>query len=136
MSRTPALCCPANEDQSTYMVEVLWGDSVWICSTLFSGGSLPSSVVSTRKSARACHLMAFHGWYSISCSLNSIVHFINLPDAWGLSSTCRRKASVNTWMGYDWKYGHSFQTAKIMANASFSSCWYRISASWKDYMMK
>lgn len=43
------------------------------------------SGTSVRKSVKACHFIFVMGWYSISCSPNSMTHFINLPDFFGFS---------------------------------------------------
>ena len=57
-----------------------------------------ADVNSMMKSAKTCAFIAVFGLYLISNSLNSMAHFISLPEVSGLCNTCFIGYSVGTSM--------------------------------------
>ena len=55
------------------------------------------------KSAKTCPFIAVFGLYMMSNSLNSMAHFINLPEVSGLCSTCFIGYYVEISMVCAWK---------------------------------
>ena len=102
------------DDSFVYMLQ--WGDS---------SAPLSSSWVN---SATTCPLMAVHGWYWMSNSLNSMAYNASRPAASGLLIARRKGLLVRTITVWAWKYGLSLQAAVTNAKASFSIGGYLSSA--------
>ena len=91
---------------------------------------------SARKSANTCPFFDSLGLYWILYSLSSMAHRAILPDRSGLWIVLQSGRSVNTIIGWAWKYGRSFLTAVRRDKAANSRGVYLVSALAKVFLTK
>lgn len=88
ISNTPTTHQPLSKALSTYIFQLFGVIFFWLSDEVLLIMVSPFVATSTRKSSIFYPLIARLDKCSMSCSFNSIPHFINLAEASGLSNTC------------------------------------------------
>ena len=94
---SPALLPSVLAARSTDNLQMGRSGASWVASVDYAG------VNSMMKSTKICPFTAVLGFYLMSNSLNSIAHFINLPEVSGLCTICFIGYSVGTSTIIAWK---------------------------------